>query len=183
MPELQTTHLDVLLLITVTLDKAELKVADWLAKHRCAKGGKPMVMDQHRVELWRHSVAGELAFAKWANLWPDLARIGGMWDCVLPTGLTCDIKTTTRTDGNLVVHKSRAAKPCDVYVLVVSQRPTFGIIGWTHGALLFTDENTHELGHGPCFRMMRGDLFDPTENLITAPWHMRGKFIQSTGEQ
>jgi len=165
-----SSHLALLLLITVTLDKAELKVADWLAKHRNALGGKPMVMDQHRVELWRHSVAGELAFAKWANIWPDLGRVGGIWDCVLPTGATCDIKTTTRLDGNLVVHKSREPKRCDVYVLVVSQRPTFGIIGWTHGQLLFTAENTRELGHGPCYCMMRGDLFDPETNLLTAPW-------------
>jgi len=76
-------------------------------------------------------VAAELAFARVANVYPDLTtniRAGGV-DCVLPSGLTVDVKSTERPDGNLIAAATKGGKGlAHVAVLVTGVMPMAG--GW-----------------------------------------------------
>lgn len=124
-------------MITITLSRSELALARHLAHERIAVTGPTRTNDQMghldkspgaRETADINGVAGELAFAKAFNLWPDLDSSGPcVVDVTLPDGRTVDIKTTPVIGGNLIANLK--AHKTDFLALVECQDHTFTIVG------------------------------------------------------
>jgi hypothetical protein len=120
----------------VTLDAFEVRAAVALGLRRAQQNKAAGLADdtaggQSAVEVHVVGALGEIAFARVANVYPDLApcpRIGGV-DSALASGLTVDVKATRALDGNLLEPVSKAKHPssrtADVCVLAR--------VAWTEG--------------------------------------------------
>ncbi|MFZ9747827.1 MAG: hypothetical protein ACO3G4_14475 [Opitutaceae bacterium] len=87
---------------------------------------------------------GEIAFARWANVYPDMTthlRAGSPDARFGP--LTVDVKTTRRVDAPRWTVDCRADKCFDVYVFAAADWATVTLLGWITRteALRFTQEN------------------------------------------
>jgi hypothetical protein len=105
-------------------------------------------------------VAGELAFAKRFNLYPDLTfnpRSGGH-DFVSKNGNTVDVKTTDRCDGRLLVTPKKKAEPSDVYFLIVGDIPRFQLRGYATAKQVFEESNLTDFGRGECYAVEQKNL-------------------------
>ena len=112
-------------------------------------------------------VAGELAFAKRFNLFPDLTfspRSGGH-DFVMRNGHTADVKTTDRGDGRLLVTPKKRGDPSDVYFLLVGEVPLFKIMGYAKAKQVFDDGNLTNFGRGTCYALTQDQLQQDTRLL------------------
>jgi hypothetical protein len=72
--------------------------------------------------------AGELAVAKWLNLYWS-GQLGRLW---APDVGRLEVRTRSRDDYELLVHPDDPAAA--VFVLVVGRMPTFRLVGWIRGA-------------------------------------------------
>ena len=83
---------------------------------------------QSDVDIHINGMAGEIVFAKAANLYPDLETTRPKdIDFTLPDGVTIDVKTTTYPKGNLIAPRLNGA---EIYVLVTGTLPNYVIVGW-----------------------------------------------------
>ena len=91
---------------------------------------------------------GELAFAKWKNVWPDLSLSvrSGSYDCVV-TGTRVDVKTTRYLNGRLTATLKQTAD-VDIYVLAIIDNDCVRFPGYLRASELRRDENIRDLGHG-----------------------------------
>jgi hypothetical protein len=100
-------------------------------------------------------VAGEFAFCKIANLYPDLSLhlrdVKDRHDVTLPNGRTVDVKTRRQDRDRLVVAAWKAEHPADIYVQMVGAPPAYEWTGWILGKALFVPARLEDLGHGPCY--------------------------------
>ena len=106
-------------------------------------------------------IAGEFAFCKAANVWPDMtigARRGGH-DAIL-NGLSVDVKTTRCTTGHLLATTKKSTTASDIYVLVVGTVPEFRIAGWATARQLLHPDNISDFGHGPGYALHQSQLND-----------------------
>ena len=151
----------------VTLTDTEQAIARFIAKKRHAADQAAGIVDRQMGDDDPEAInvigaAGELAFCKASNLWPDLQVANGhggkpAGDCTY-WGSTFDIKTTKRTKGRLLARPNKATKPADFYVLVVGDIPTLKIVGWISADDLFQDRNLTDLGHGPTYAVTQNSL-------------------------
>lgn len=76
-------------------------------------------------------IFGELAFAQWANVMPDLSTNirSGSFDASF-RGLPVDVKTTRRLNNPRWYADARAGKRADIYVFAVSDWATVELCGW-----------------------------------------------------
>lgn len=107
-------------------------------------------------------MGGEIAFAHWMNVYPDLsshASVGGL-DHVLHNGIRVDAKTTPYFDRPLLVVDPGKAQQFDVdiYVCIACQWPLFTFIGWAPRARVFA--RTRDIGHGTCYVLEPSELED-----------------------
>ena len=127
------------------------------------KAGKQDVMTTEIV-----GTLGELAFAKYTNVMPDLTthlRVGS-FDATF-RDLSVDVKSTRNPDGDLYVD-ARADKRADLYVLVHVDYCTCTIKGWMRSADIPEGDGTR--------RIPQAALRDPA--LL---WHSRlADFVQSS---
>lgn len=124
-------------MITITLSPSELALASCIARERATTTGPLRTNDQMghldqspgaRDTADTNGVAGELAFAKAFNLWPDLDSSGpATADVALHDGRTVDIKTTPVIGGNLIANLK--AHKTDFLALVECKDRTFTIVG------------------------------------------------------
>lgn len=116
--------------MSVTLKPGHRRVAMWNGRTRQAQNDRAGVRDQRADIRQRseaihiHGCAAEMAFAIAANLMPDLDPHvqSGSVDCVLPSGLTVDVKCRTGKRGRLI-ESLTSKSTADLYVLVVGRLP------------------------------------------------------------
>jgi hypothetical protein len=93
-------------------------------------------------------IAGEIAFTKLANIYPDfqVKKIKDV-DCIYK-GWGVDVKTTSYKNGRLLATMKKANNKAEVYVLMVGEMPIYEFKGWLFADELFRRENIINLGHG-----------------------------------
>ena len=104
-------------------------------------------------------VAGELAFCKAYNLWPDLDSSGPCTaDACLRDGRTVDVKTTPVKGGNLIAnHKPHKT---DLMVLVEADGHDFHIIGFIQTEQVQQDRNLEPMHGRLVYKVAREELID-----------------------
>ena len=111
-------------MIEVKLNQLELAIADVVAQDRSSGSRKAGVVDQKKFKeksgffIDRLGIIGEMAVAKALNVCPifnDSTKANG-YD-LLYQGLRIDVKTTERSDGNLII-KTKENPDVDTYCLV-----------------------------------------------------------------
>ena len=111
-------------------------------------------------------VGGEIAVAKFFNVFPDIdptPRSGGC-DLVTKTGVRVEVKTTDYAKGRLIAQKWKEEQKCsDIYVLVIGTLPTFKIIGWIASEDLLLDENVKTELSGECYSVTQDKLKPMTD--------------------
>jgi hypothetical protein len=159
----------------VTLTETEARICKWLAEQRFTTARAAGVKDaqlgpQASAQTDLDGIAGEFAFCKAVNVWPDMtigARRGGH-DAIL-NGLTVDVKTTRVESGHLLATLGKASTASDIYVLVVGTIPSFRIAGWATAHRLLRAENVKDFGHGRGYALGQRDLrpFEQLRNCCT----------------
>ena len=150
--------------VRVTLTDTEVRICRWLAAQRFAAARKAGVQDaqmgpQSSEQTDLDGIAGEFAFCKVANVWPDMtigARRGGH-DAFL-NGMSVDVKTTRCPTGHLLATIKKSTTASDVYVLVIGTVPEFRIAGWASAAQLLHPENIADFGHGSGYALSQRQL-------------------------
>lgn len=150
--------------VRVTLTDTEVRICRWLAAQRFAAARKAGVQDaqmgpQSSEQTDLDGIAGEFAFCKVANVWPDMtigARRGGH-DAFL-NGMSVDVKTTRCPTGHLLATIKKSTTASDVYVLVIGTVPEFRIAGWASAAKLLHPENIADFGHGSGYALSQRQL-------------------------
>ena len=108
-------------------------------------------------------LAGELAVAKYLNVYPDLTifiRKGGA-DLITPDNKKIDVKTTFYDNGRLIAFHKPDYGDIDTFVLVTAENyPTVVIRGWAKREDLINDDKIGNLGYGKVFMMEQSELRD-----------------------
>ena len=117
--------------------------------------------DQQWVE--RQGIGSEMICAKLLNVYPDLTvRTSGAMpkeDFITPRGCSVDVKCTHYVDGRLLVQRFKIKNPCDLYVLMIGEFPTFRFAGACTKEELFLPENLINLGRGDSYGLNQRGLF------------------------
>lgn len=120
---------------TVVLSEAEVFLAGSLIALRQSINRQAGIINQKAgkqdpITTEQVGVYGELAFAKWANVYPDLTTHlrKGSADARF-RGWTVDVKATRNANGPLYVD-ARPDKLADLYVLVHVDVATCTLLGW-----------------------------------------------------
>ena len=108
-------------------------------------------------------LAGELAVAKYLNVYPDLTifiRKGGA-DLITPNNKKIDVKTTFYDNGKLIAFYKPDYGDIDTFVLVTAEHyPTVVIRGWAKKEDLINNDKIGNLGYGKVFMMEQNELKD-----------------------
>jgi len=88
--------------------------------------------------------AGELAFCKLFNCYPDFAIVAGGadYDCIVG-GLRVDVKTTKYRSGHLLSRADKEYPNIDVFALIIGDALSgeFEFVGWETAKALRSEEN------------------------------------------
>lgn len=146
----------------IELSPSELATCQTLGvmRHLSARGGNVVDRqkgDQSKSQIDIDGVIAEYAFARLANLCPDLTaspRKGGA-DLVTRTGRTVDVKSTRHANGKLLgdLKKRDGEEACDLYVLMIVDDESATFAGWATHQELFRAENLTDLGHGQVYAL------------------------------
>lgn len=119
----------------VLLNEAEVAIAGGLIYLRQSVNRQAGIVNQKAgkqdpVTTEQVGVYGELAFAKWANVYPDLSTHlrKGSSDATF-RGWSVDVKATRNPHGELWVD-ARTDKLADLYVLVYVNHASCDLLGW-----------------------------------------------------
>ena len=105
-------------------------------------------------------LGGELAVAKWLNIYPDLttyARQGGV-DLISNTGKRIDVKTTMYETGRLLAKINTAYPDIDIFVLVTAKFPVFIVRGWATKEELLRPDTVTNLGYNNVHCLAQDEL-------------------------
>lgn len=149
----------------IELNEAEKKLAAYLAKARHRNARTKMVVN-HRIgpqsdELTDlEGIAGEIAFCKAMNLYPDLQTefIPG-YDCILPDGTKIDVKTTQYENGKLLSAPWKEPKDIDVFALMIGKMPRYRFAGMMKAKDLLQEHRKTNLGHGVGYAANQDELY------------------------
>lgn len=150
----------------VTLSESEVRLVEFIGQERQRINDKKGLKDEKQditkdsTEMHTEGVAGEWAFCKAFNVYPDHGMFErGQHDCRTKHG-TWDVKTTNVVDGPLDVRftKARRDKKVDYYVLVVGERPDYFISGYLEADSVFQAENVTDVGYGDFYRIPQRKL-------------------------
>lgn len=150
----------------IELTSSEMDMARHIALERIAVTGPQRTNDQmghldkvpgNRQKADNLGVAGELAFAKAYNLWPDLDCSGPCTaDVTLKDGRTVDVKTTEVLGGNLIAnykpHKT------DLIALVEAKGRQFNVVGFIPTDILESDQYMTPMHGRVVYKFPRTDL-------------------------
>lgn len=150
-------------MLVTTLCAAEQRIVKWVASQRQSSNGLTREQKQGPqgddvTDL--NGFAGEMAFCKVANIYPDFSvapRKGGH-DCLFH-GWRLDVKTTEYDDGDLLVRVTKSPSACDGYVLMVGSFPgPYRVAGWTLASEVCRADRLGDKGHGPTYVMSQRQL-------------------------
>jgi len=123
----------------VVLDSHEIDLVQAIATQRTAVNRAKQVKNrlvatEDPEKMEREGFGAEVAFCKWANIYPDLTtsrtRQGGH-DAVMASGMRVDVKWVSRdTDHLLVALWKREKRDVDAYVVVQGALPVYTVKGW-----------------------------------------------------
>lgn len=148
----------------VSLNECEQRLAKFLGKARRSANRSAGTTDRkvspedgEVVDL--EGIAGELAFCKACNVWPDMTLDERpAFDCVVG-GLTVDVKSTMYATGRLLVTMDKAAYPAQYYALVTGMFPgAYTVRGVVAASAVFKPERIMDLGYGPAYAVPQEDL-------------------------
>tara|TARA_R100000322_G_scaffold78473_1_gene49274 strand:+ start:134 stop:721 length:588 start_codon:yes stop_codon:yes gene_type:complete len=151
-----------------TLTKLEQKISATGGKMRYdsnRKAGLPnaKVSKRDPMDIEKIGVAGELAVAKYLNLYPDLSifvRKSGA-DLLTHNNKKIDVKTTFYDRGKLIAFYKTDYGDVDTFVLVTAEHyPTVVIRGWAKREDLINNDKIGNLGYGKVFVMEQNELRD-----------------------
>lgn len=151
-------------MIAVTLNAAEQKLAQYLARARHARNRGANVVNarigpQSDEATDLEGVAAEIAFAKLMNVYPDTqTEVCERADVYTPSLGGVDVKATRFRNGKLLARKGKAGREADTYALMVGEFPTYRFVGWASAADLIAESNLTDLGHGPTYALPQGSL-------------------------
>jgi len=149
----------------VTLNKAEQKLAEYLARCRYAAARRNGIPDERigpqsseRTDL--EGIAAEIAYCKLMNVYPDTETNGErpVADALLKNGQLVDAKATQYRNGHLLVRMSKRDKPCDLYALMIGTFPTYRLAGHMSKEELLQDCRLKDLGYGAGFTAKQHEL-------------------------
>jgi hypothetical protein len=158
--------------LQILLSLPEQKIARYFARERQRINRAAGIIDQ-QVSLQKAEdtelvgFAGELAFCKLFNLYPDFSlepRRGGH-DCVWH-GERVDVKATDCLTGQLLGRPKKKHEPVDIYALMIcywcwndeGSEALFTFPGYATRKELFADDRLTDLGRGPVYAIPQCDL-------------------------
>lgn len=151
--------------MNVTLNKTEQKLAKYLAKQRYetarkegSKNVRKGTMPNEETDL--EGIAGEIAFCKLMNVYPDMEPGKKPEDCWLRTGKSVDVKTTKNRHGRLIAARWKG-DAVDLYALLIGEFPSYTFAGTATTEQLIRDHNLTCLGNpnkGKVFAMSQEEL-------------------------
>ena len=137
----------------ITLNEVETRLARFVARRRyelARENNRPnLKMGGQSNEITDlDGVAGEIAFCKVMNVYPNLV-IGEVdeYDADILSG-TVDVKTTKYRNGRLLAVRSKKMRQADLYALITGTIPNYRFVGMATGEELFQEENIKDLGWG-----------------------------------
>ena len=137
----------------IKLNEVEQRLAKFIAKKRYQVAREAGVYDnklgdQSNWETDLEGIAGEIAYCKHKNCFPDLElKSYGYYDCIDPEIGTVDVKTTKYKTGKLLAVKGKALKDKipDAYVLMIGEFPEYEYKGWATSNELLNNKNLQSL--------------------------------------
>jgi hypothetical protein len=151
--------------LTITLNKAEQKLAFYLGAERLRRNQEERVRNARRgpqsdESISIEGIAGEIAFCKLMNVYPDTDTEGDRppFDATLPDGRTVDVKTTKYPDGKLLVVPKKKNDPADIYALMIGEMPTYDFVGHLSASEVFIDARLADTGYGLSYTAKQGEL-------------------------
>ena len=150
----------------IKLNIAEQRLAKYLAKKRyenARRRGKPNMKmgEQSDEQTDLEGVGAEIAYCKAMNVYPDLETDLDKLpseDAILANGISVDVKSTTYSNGRLLVTLKKSVGDVDMYVLVTGRFPEYQIIGTTLSENVFKAKNIKNLGRGDGYVIEQKDL-------------------------
>jgi hypothetical protein len=152
----------------VTLSEVEQKIARFIAKSRFQNNRNQLVNnskigDQSDELTDLEGVAGEVAFCKLFNLYPDFsiqvrASCDDKADANL-CGLLIDVKTTMYRSGKLLAAIWKTDSKADVFALMTGEFPNYVFCGFMDRTELLRPERIGNLGHGDTYIAEQIELF------------------------
>ena len=152
----------------VVLEYGEIEIAKSIGKARYLVSRKNGVFDRLVGDGWEDPIqndidafGAEVAYCKAFNLYPDLTlnlRSGG--HDAIHGGRTVDVKHTPHVNGRLLVTKTKAHEPTQVYALVTGRLPNYVIVGYANRDEIFTDNNLLDLGFGESYGLTQDKLHE-----------------------
>lgn len=144
----------------ITLNSFECGVAAAMAKdhHERILAGASAPMSKIEALLEGHGA--ELAYGKWANLYPPLELGPDRYDFMLPDGRTVDVKVTSYPKGRLAVEQKLVFSCVDLYALMVGVFPVYRFAGYFPADQLFKLERLKILNpeHPPAYCADQSEL-------------------------
>ena len=149
----------------ISLSENEQRLAIHIGQKRYANARLKNIKDtkigdQSNEETDLEGFAGELAFCKVMNIYPDLETGNNLppYDCIDYYGVTYDVKTTKHTNGHLMATLKKKKNPPDKYVLLIGIFPRYDIIGEIGSEEFLQEVNIGNLGQGPCYLLTQAEL-------------------------
>jgi len=164
----------------VTLNEAEQRLAEYVARARYHNNRKNGVVDrkmggQSNELTDLDGIAGEIAFCKLFNVFPDLQteRPGGRCDAWTRTLGAVDVKATWRPRGRLLVTMKKKDKPPDTFALMIGDYPTYRFVGWARAEDVIVPGTLRDLGRGVSHVVDQDRLERPDPGLLEGEkeWH------------
>ena len=150
----------------ITLNTAEQRLAKFVAKERHRHARQNGVTNrrmgpQSDEQTDLEGIAAEIAFARFANVYPDIDVDRDEYppyDATLHDGRLVDVKATTYPTGRLIVAPWKDVDAVDAYVLVIGHFPSYRIAGAMEGYRLMRSHRMKDLGHGKVFVATQDEL-------------------------
>lgn len=122
--------------------------------------------EQHmKIEII--GVMGELAFCKWANLYPNLEVVNQKDTTdLIYQNWKCDIKATDLKTGQLLVPRWKKKDSSDVYILGITEGLSVDFVGFTTSDEIIQEARLKDLGHGPSYCMTQQELTKFKEDAV-----------------
>ena len=104
-------------------------------------------------------VMAELAFCKWANLYPNLDVVNqSATPDLIYQGWKCDIKATDLAEGQLIVPVKKKKGASDVYILGIISGNTVNFVGFATDQEIINENKIKDLGYGATYCMKQNEL-------------------------
>lgn len=125
------------------------------------------VAPERQMRIETIGVMAELAFCKWANLYPNLDVVNqSSTPDLIYQGWKCDIKATDRADGQLIVPVRKKKGASDVYILGIIHGNSVDFSGYATEDEILNEARIKDLGYGPTYCMTQEEITKFKEDAV-----------------